>query len=68
MVSRKRECPKCTLRQTWLPAENTFEAHFFYGDRAWCSGGKKPSKEQIAARKAGKRGRSIRAVSGGLPS
>jgi len=68
MARRLRECPVCTLRQTWLAKEERFVAHFFYGAGAWCAGGLKATKDQVAARKAGKKGRSIRTVSGGLPS
>jgi hypothetical protein len=63
-----RECPKCTLRQPWNERDQIFEAHFFEGTVSWCKGGKPPTPEQKAARKASKKGRSIRAVSGGLPS
>lgn len=67
MAGRKRECPVCHLQQVWLVGEQTFVAHFFQGDRRWCPGGKPPTKAQKAARKEGKKGHSIRGVSGGLP-
>ncbi|MEC5185240.1 hypothetical protein RCH12_002716 [Cryobacterium sp. MP_3.1] len=68
MTPQKRECPSCTLQQSWLPEENRFASHFFYGRMDWCSGGKRPTSKEKSDRKSGKRGHSIRAVNGGLPS
>ena len=67
MTRQTRECPRCTLPQVWLPAENTFAAHFFYGTMSWCAAGKRPTKQEILDRRAGKKGHSVRTVSGGLP-
>jgi hypothetical protein len=67
MASRKRECPVLHSSAIWIPAEERFAAHFCYGAKAQCRGGKTPTKLELDAREAGKRGHSIRIVSGGLP-
>lgn len=67
MVRRTREGPMCTLQQNWLPGQNTFAAHFFAGVQNWCKGGLAPTAEEKAARKAGKKKRSVRTIGGGLP-
>lgn len=60
-----RGCPECGVAYRALRRDAAVVAHFDYGRRRWCPGGKPPTPAQKAARK---KKRSIRAASAGLPT
>ena len=64
----KRECAKCGLHFRALKGAHPIGPHFDLAMKRWCPGGRPPTNEEKAARKANKKGRSIRAASGGLPT